>query len=198
MKNTFSKETEIYDEDGNVILDENGNPVKVLVPAEGTTPRQIFEISMALTDNLNDVGGDEYDGDNTEYQYRVISILNMLIGECYPYSDTYKFAGPKKRPICEPIISFDQTIALDDYICRTVLPYGLCANLLVDENPASAGFFEQRYEELLRRLMSMGLPTMSENIIDVYGGGGMMFNEESGEWEFFDGYGDGIEWSTRW
>ena len=50
-----------------------------------------------------------------------------------------------------------------------VLPYGLGAHLLADENPALASFLQQRYEELLgrytRRTDSAVYP-----ICDVYGG----------------------------
>jgi hypothetical protein len=60
-------------------------------------------------------------------------------------------------------------IDLDDYICRSVMPYGLAAHLLLDENPSTAGFFQQRYDELKAQL-SRGLPAESEDIIDVYGG----------------------------
>lgn len=50
-----------------------------------------------------------------------------------------------------------------------MLPYGLAAHLLLDENPGAAGYFQQRYDEL-RALLSRGLPQESEEIEDRYGG----------------------------
>ena len=53
-----------------------------------------------------------------------------------------------------PISDFDTPINLDDYIAQTVMPYGLAAHLLIDENPTVASFFQQRYEELLDKLVT--------------------------------------------
>lgn len=50
-----------------------------------------------------------------------------------------------------------------------MLPYGLAAHLLLDENTNAAGFFQQRYEELKSQL-ARGLPRESEDIEDRYGG----------------------------
>lgn len=63
------------------------------------------------------------------------------------------------------------------------MPYGLAAHLLLDENPTAASFFNQRYEELKASLRA-GLPTMSEDIEDVYGSGcgGIEPYNEFGMW----------------
>lgn len=66
------------------------------------------------------------------------------------------------------ITAFDTAIDLDDYVCQTILPYGLTAHLLLDENPSSAGFFQQRYDELKRSTGAMR-PDGSEDITDLYG-----------------------------
>lgn len=88
-----------------------------------------------------------------------------------------------KRPIVGVIASMTDDINLDDYICRSVMPYGLAAHLLLDENPSAASFFQQRYEELLRGLRSGGIPTGSEDIVDVYGGcGGIEPYNEFSAW----------------
>lgn len=145
----------------------------------------VFMSAMALMDEM-DVN------DYTEYKKRAVNILNALIQECYPYSDTYKRptqAG--KRSVIEPITGSDITLAtddldLDDYVTMTVLPYGLAAHLFIDDNPTSASFFQQRYEELLNRMKREGMLAESEDIYDVYA--------------HPDGTGNGIgfEWTTRW
>ena len=145
----------------------------------------IFTSAMALMDEM-DIN------DYSEYTKRAVHILNGLIQECYPYSDTFK--KPKKtgkRSVTDPLNVSDITdatgdIDLDDYITYTVLPYGLAAHLFIDDNPSTAGFFQQRYEELLNRLKTEGRLAESEDIYDVYSSS--------------DGTGNGIgfEWTTRW
>ena len=136
-----------------------------------TTAEKVFELAINLMDELNDSG--EYDyADTDEYRNRTLGILNILKGELYPFSDTFRKNQEwerGRRPIVSAITAFDQVIDLDDYICQSVMPYGLAAHLLMDENPASAGFFQQRYDELKAQLMR-GMPAESEEITDVYGG----------------------------
>lgn len=148
------------------------------------TGMDVFQRAITLMDELNDEGKYRHD-DTTEYLNRTLPILNILQGELYFYSDTF----PKwqdwdtgRRPVLRPIESLYDTIDLDDYCAGTVMPYGLAAHLLLDENPTAAGYFQQRYEELLRRLMNgIGKLATSEDIEDVYGpvGGIEPYNEFS-------------------
>lgn len=134
-----------------------------------TTAQNIFSLAMAVIDELSGTGAADT-ADTAEYKYRTLPLLNILQGELYPYSDAFESVGNGKRSIAVPIINFEDAIqSLDDYICRTVLPYGLAAHLLMDENPAVASTCLQRYEEL-RAGLSKGICSGSEEIIDVYGG----------------------------
>lgn len=133
-----------------------------------TTAQRVFDLAMGLMDEVNETSGGTDDADTREYKVRTLLILNALRGELFPYSDTYAAEEPGKRPILAVIQSFDQVIGMDDYICQSVLPYGLAAQLLLDENPDSASFFQQRYEEM-RMNLAKGLPQQSESISDVYG-----------------------------
>lgn len=148
------------------------------------TGMDVFQRAITMMDELDDSGKYRHD-DTVEYQNRTVAILNILQGELYFYSDTF----PKwqewdagRRPVLQPITSLYETLDLDDYCAGTVMPYGLAAHLLLDENPTAAGFFQQRYEELLRGLMSgRGKLTVSEDIEDIYGpkGGIFPYNEFS-------------------
>lgn len=129
----------------------------------------IFDAAMGLMDEVNETSGATDTADTREYKNRTLLILNILRGELYPYSDTFEYGKDSLRPIAKPINDFESDIGLDDYICQTVMPYGLAAHLLIDENPASAGFFQQRYEEL-KAFLSRGLMSGSEDIDDIYGG----------------------------
>jgi hypothetical protein len=147
-----------------------------------TNAQWIFDTTMGLIDEVNEQTGSTDTTDTREYKVRTLFILNTLRGELYPYSDTFKDIEPGKRPIVSIIENFDDDIDLDDYICQTIMPYGLAAHLLMDENPTSANFFQQRYDELKMGLMR-GYPSNgSEDIVDVYGprGGISPYNEFSG------------------
>ena len=146
-----------------------------------TTAQDIFEKAMSIMDELSD-SGEADTTDTAEYKNRTLMILNVLGGELYPYSDTYEADDSGVRPIMRAIESFDDVIDLDDYCCRTVMPYGLVAHLWLDENPASASFCQQRYDELKAKL-AQGLPQESEDIYDIYGpNGGIYPYNEFGMW----------------
>ena len=148
------------------------------------TGMDVFQRAITMMDELNDDGKYRHD-DTEEYRHRTLAILNTLQNELYPYSDTF----PKwqewengRRPVLLPLDDLYTEIDLDDYCSGTVLPYGLAAHLLLDENPTSAGFFQQRYDELKMALMrGVGKTNVSEDIEDIYGpnGGLYPYNEFS-------------------
>lgn len=141
-----------------------------------TTAQQVFDLAMGLMDEVSASGSTD-NTDTKEYKNRTLLIVNALRGELYPYSDGCDAAGDG-RAIAAYIRNFTDPIELDDYICQTVLPYGLAAHLLLDENPSAASFFQQRYEALKRDL-AVGMPAGSEEIADRYGG---IEHGEFGRW----------------
>lgn len=151
--------------------------------SSGTTGQDIFEKAITLMGELSDSGQADW-GDTVEYKNRALNILNVLRGEVYPYSDTYRTQRrqyPGRRPVCPALESLDDEIGIDDVLAQTVLPYGLAAALMLDENDAMAAFFQQRYEELLHRL-GAGVPGEWESISDVYGGGAFIEFGQYGSW----------------
>ena len=147
-----------------------------------TTGDEVFQYAITLMDELNDEGKYKHE-DTTEYRNRTRAILNIMIGELYMYSDTYKKNQSwesGRRPVPEFLDDLYTEIDLDDYICKSIMPYGLAAHLLLDENPTTASFFQQRYDELKAGLMR-GVPGTSEDIEDGYGnrGGLNPYNEFS-------------------
>lgn len=145
-----------------------------------TNAQNIFDAAISLMDSVSDDGRTDT-ADNTEYKNRTLAILNILRGELYPFSDTYE-ADDEGRPVAATIKAFDKPIDLDDYICQTIMPYGLAAHLLLAEDPATANFFQQRYDELKMRL-AVGMPSSSEDVEDVYGSkGGIEPYNEFAQW----------------
>lgn len=146
----------------------------------------VFQRAITMMDELNDEGKYKHE-DTEEYKNRTLAILNILVNELYPYSDT---AGKNRdwetgrRPVLQPLSDLYSAIDLDDYCSGTVLPYGLAAHLLLDENPTSAGYFQQRYDELKAALMQgRGMMAVSEDITDIYGpNGGLSPYNEFGMW----------------
>lgn len=136
-----------------------------------TTAQEVFDAAMGLMDEVNESTGATDTADTKEYKNRTLLILNVLRGELYPFSDNYAQEDEGVRPIAMVIEDFDTPIGLDDYICQSIMPYGLAAHLLLDENPSAAGFFNQRFEEL-KASLARGLPKSSEDIVDVYSDSG--------------------------
>lgn len=143
-----------------------------------TTAQDVFDTAMGLMDEVNESTGATDTADTKEYKNRTLFILNVLRGELYPYSDNYEQNDDGLRPIAMLIEDYETPIGLDDYICQSVMPYGLAAHLLLDENPSAAGYFNQRYEEL-KATLARGLPRSSEDIVDVYSDacGGLTYNQ---------------------
>ena len=134
-----------------------------------TTAMQVFELAIHLMDEANESTGSVDTADTREYKNRTLAILNILRVECFPASDTWAVSEAGKRPVCPLITDFTTPIGLDDGICQGVMPYGLAAHLLLDENPDVAAFFNQRYAELLSEYRR-GIPAASEDIQELYGG----------------------------
>ena len=132
-----------------------------------TTARQVFNLAIALMDEMNENTGATDTTDTKEYKLRTPNILSVLCGELYPYSDTYTLNTDGTRPICPAVETIESTIGLDDTLCTTVLPYGLAAHLLLGENNVMAGFFNQRDEEMREKLKNA--PASFDAITDVYG-----------------------------
>ena len=133
------------------------------------TAQQVFEMTMHLMEAANATTGLADTSDTKEYKNRTLPLLNILSVECFPASDTYTVTKTGKRPVCPIVEDFDSEIGLDDGICRGVLTYGLAAHLLLDENPSMASYFQQRYESALLDA-KRNVPTVAEDIEDVYGG----------------------------
>lgn len=119
-----------------------------------TDAKKVFDLAIHLMDEQYELTGETHTVDTKEYEFRTLSILNVLRHELYPYSDTYEIGKDGKRYICPEITSFDQAIDLDDAIAQGVMPYGLAAHLLLGENDTMAAFFNQRYAELSYKIGS--------------------------------------------
>lgn len=130
-----------------------------------TDARKVFDLAIHLMDEQYELTGETHTVDTKEYEYRTLSILNVLRHELFPYSDTFERGKDGKRYICPEITSFDQVIDLDDAIAQGCMPYGLAAHLLLGENDTMAAFFNQRYEELVYKIGAKRMAQWEDIII---------------------------------
>ena len=100
----------------------------------------VFDAAMGIMDELGQTGQAQT-SDTQEYEYRTPAIINMLVGELH------MLLGNRDNWL--PVTSLDDMVpTADTNYALSALPYGLAANLLIDENPTAASFYQQRYEEL--------------------------------------------------
>lgn len=125
------------------------------------TAEEIFHAAMGLMDELDGQGAAVHQGTG-EYARRCPGIVNMMIAEYRILEGTGSGFTPVEA-LEDPVLKIPDTYALG------VMHYGLAANLLVDENPAAAGFFQERYEELRDSYFSRR-PAGEEQVEDLYGG----------------------------
>ena len=130
-----------------------------------TDARKVFDLAIHLMDEQYELTGETHTVDTKEYEFRTLSILNVLRHELYPYSDTVEHGENGKRYICPEITSFEQQIDLDDAIAQGVMPYGLAALLLQGENDAMASFFNQKFSELAYKIGSKRMAVWEDIVV---------------------------------
>jgi len=115
------------------------------------TAQDVFITAMNLMDEETEDG--TYTGYPEEYKKKAWSILTLLQAECLPANATPT-----------DITDENSTFQIDDRSSKTILPYGLAAHLLMNEDQNRAAFFNARYDELKRKR-----PATAVSITNVYG-----------------------------
>lgn len=101
---------------------------------------------------------------------------NYILGIDYKFEGkdmylSYTFEGNMRiiyRPILTMITTLTQTLELDASICRSLMPYGLGAKLMINENTKVASYLQSVYDEL-KQTMKKKRPAERTKIIDYYG-----------------------------
>lgn len=141
------------------------------------TVQAIFDKAIYLIDAQNESTGFTTSADTKEYRVRTIGILNNLLDVVYPASATYP-DDDTGRPALDDIYSFDDELDLDPRILRDVLPNGLAAHLLSEENPSLAEYFQQLFEEHLEAARA-GVRATFESVDDAMPYGGIEYGRFS-------------------
>lgn len=121
------------------------------------TAKQVYDLALVLMDEVL-ANGNITPDQPKYYKTKASSILTMLQTELLPVSQTPNV-----------ITDLSEEVQLSDRIALTVLPYGLAAHLLIQEDVNAASFLNARYDELKRKI-----PSKIQPITDVYGVSGAM------------------------
>lgn len=114
---------------------------------------EVYVLAMKLMGEESQDGTDA--GYTNEYLEKAFGILTVLQGELLP---------PSTIPLV--ITDSGEALQVSDRVARLVLPYGLAAHLLMEEDQNRAAFFNARYDELKRKLPAIVTPiTDVQNVL---------------------------------
>jgi hypothetical protein len=102
------------------------------------TGQQVYDLALALIDEVTTAGA--IDHSDLSLKAKAVQFLTILQSEILPTAD--------ETAIVEDLAD---DLLLPPRDCLLVLPYGLAAHLVIQDDPASASFFQQRYEELRKK-----------------------------------------------
>lgn len=146
------------------------------------TVQEIFDEAIHLIDAQHEQTGSTSTSDTREYEVRACKCLNSLLNEAYPYSDTYKPSIDGRRPTHPPVSAMTDTVDMDDFICLSVLPVGLAALFVFDEDKDKYNAFWGDYVNRLAQARAT-LPASFESIdADLGGAYGGIEHGEFGRW----------------
>ena len=131
--------------------------------------QDVFDKAIQLMDEQNEATGSTDTTDTKPYRVKAVGICNTLLGFVYPASDTYKVSAEGKRPICAAAETMESELDLDDFICASVLPWGMAAQFVLDDDKEKANFFWQTFLEQIEAA-KRGIPAPIGEVEDVYGG----------------------------
>ena len=132
------------------------------------TVQDVFDIAITEMDAQNENTGSTDTSDTKEYKVKVVRIINGVLDQLLPYSDTYTpVAG--KSPCCTKVTALADTIELSDALCYSVLPFYVAKELCIEESPDKTNYFNQMYERNLAGVIAH-TGTEDEDIVNLYGG----------------------------
>lgn len=146
------------------------------------TVQEIFDKAIHLIDAQDESTGSTNTADTQEYAVRCCALLSTLLNEVYPYSDTYQPRADGKRPVHVAVERMTDAVDMDDLICLSVLPAGLAALFVFDEDTAKYNAFWGDYMTRLSQARNT-LPASGgfEDIENPYAFGGSGAGIEHGE-----------------
>lgn len=106
---------------------------------------------------------------NRDYKSRTLAIINTLLYSLYPRLEELDARKEGVRPLAAPVTAFTDEIGLNEGAACAILPLGLAGHLVLEENPAVAGYLLGSFETEAARFIRFA-PAVPADIEDVYGG----------------------------
>ena len=131
------------------------------------TVQDIFDSAIRLIDEQNESTGSTETADTKPYRVKAVSLVRNLIPRVYPVSDTYAASTDGKRPVCRMPEALTDELDLDQYICESVLPWGLAALLIIDDDRDKYNAYWDEFEKGIA-LARNSLPSEIGEVEDVY------------------------------
>lgn len=123
----------------------------------GVSVQEIYQAALAIMDEKDSAG----------YRARVPGLVNTLMGRCWMVSEEHEFGG---HSMWTPVEKMEDEVAgIDRSLALSAMPYGLAAQLYLQEDPKSAGSWWDIFQENLETFRR-NRPAAPETIRDVYGG----------------------------
>lgn len=121
------------------------------------TVKNIYLLSLALMNMTEDDADYE---DST-----ILGMLSVMANEVLDVSNSIaKRAGRNETQSVSVLKTMSENVPLDDKICQSVLPYGLAAKLMLEDDTTMASYFNAEYNQRLAQYMKPA----STSIEDVY------------------------------
>lgn len=122
------------------------------------TGLQLFNLTMGLMRKLVD-DGTVNEATTKKFKAQAPYVITILQAELL------KAENSTLAPVI--IESLDNNLLIQDDTVIRIAPYGLAAQLLIEQNPDKAAFYNDKYEELKRKI-----PAKFVSITDIYSIGG--------------------------
>lgn len=123
----------------------------------GVSVQEIYKTALAIMD----------ESDSADYRARVPGLVNTLLGRCWMVSEEHEFGG---HSMWTPVEAMEDEVAgIDRSLALSAMPYGLAAQLYLQEDPKSAESWWDIFQENLATFRR-NRPADLEKIKDVYGG----------------------------
>ncbi len=125
------------------------------------TANTLFENALALiTTQKTDV---------SDYADFALPVINLLICECFGLNNALRISAKKLPQVELPLVnSAEDEVDFEPQLLLAVLPYGVCAKLLVEDDAQKALYFQNLYAAAVND-SAVAVP---QPIVDVYGGDG--------------------------
>lgn len=86
------------------------------------------------------------------YEQLAVPVLNQLLMRCFQTENALRRARGQvslKRPAA--VQSLEEPVDYDIRLCREILPQGLAAYLILEDDPQRAAFFDWRFQSALEQ-----------------------------------------------